>query len=289
MDEFINQLKEKYNYNDKLIELLYPIITNMTEYFGEESKDKILGTFMDVPIHFVETREDIIEYTQSLGIKDEYILPTVASGGYEEYFQLNDNKNVQRIPFILIRSNYAKDKPDEQLAILIHEICHAIMNYNNAIIEGNKIHSKTGLIEEEIEILDDEIKTNRKTSVGKNVAIEEGLNEYDARCITRMVLGRDYETSAYGTYVSYVKPVMDNEEVRKLIDYSRLNNTDEWKEVLGEELSQEFMDSLTNWVNTILASDSTDEEKNNMKEIMVNTYQKIKSYMEDYNNTKKRA
>ena len=279
ISELLSELKTKYNYDDDLLNLLGPIITNMISYFGEEYSSIITNAILETPIGFVENREDINNFAHSLGVKKDYSIPTFASAAYEEYFQLDENNNIQRIPFIIIRSNYDKDKPDQRLGTIVHELCHMVMNYGKSRIEGNRVYSKTGLIEEEIIVTPD-----GKISNDENTPIEEGLNEYDARMITQMILGRTYETTTYNTYYMYVSPVMNNEELRHAIDISRLNGDNSWMELMGEELSIEFMESFNNYISSALSFKATDEEREAYKNKSVETFNKMKELMQNYNN-----
>ena len=289
MDKYFDIIQKKHNYDDQFMIILKAILENMINYYGEEYTDKILSTFIDTPIEFVSSNEKILEFTKSLGIKKDYTIPQMAKAGFEEYFQLDDDGNIQRIPFILVRFSQSEDDKVKQLGILVHEMCHAVMNYGKSTIEENKIICRTGIIEEEIDITPDGLKDKREFIHGKNVQIEEGFNEYDARCITRMITGQVNKADAYGANVSYVAPLMNNPETRKIIDNSRLNGTDEWKEILGEELTQEYIDSFTDWVKNLLSFSTPDEVKNQKKKEMQKTYYKVKEYIDNTYSNKKRA
>lgn len=268
LNSFLITLKNKYNYDDNLLQMVGQIVPAMINYFGQENEEKIIKSFLDTPIKFVNDDEQIQDFANQVGIKGEYRMPTFASGGYEEYFQLNENGQVERIPFVLIRNH---EMNDEFLNMCIHEFCHMVMNYEKTKVVDDKIISKTGLIEDEITIMD--AKSDVKSS---NVAFEEAINEYDAREITYMITGRRIENGNYGMYYSYITPLMENSDARQVIDQSRLNGDNTWQSVLGIELSEEYKNGLEDFVKInrnfsiprVEKKALRDEQKQKMWELM---------------------
>ena len=236
IDDFLNVLSSKYNYDEQLISLFKSIVPAMIQYFGKEYEEKILKAFLETPIGFVKTPEDVQKFANSRGVKGTYRMPLVASAGYENYFQLNDNNQIEEIPFIIIREGRINN---EYLNTVVHELCHMVMNYQKSQIIDNKVFTPIGMAKNEIEFVNGQPVVK---SEGMN--FEEGLNEFDARSITKSITGEEVQNGAYGTYYNYVSVLMNDDEYRKIVDQSRLNGDDSWKDILGTELSNEYVNAL---------------------------------------------
>lgn len=282
IDDAIIAMKSKYNYNKSQIKFFKTIMNNMIAYFGEEFSDKIIKTFLEVPILFINDKEDIQNKAKALGVKEEYKIPLFASAVYEEYYQKDDSSNIERIPFIMIKNYHNKDDFNVYISTVIHEMCHAVMNKDKQIINGDRVFSKTGMIENVITFDND-----RKKTVSSYVAIEEGMNEYDARIITEMILGEKSNSTSYGMLVDYVSPVMNNEYLRKIIDTSRMNGDNEWKKVFGENLANEFVDTLMNYYNFLFDRTIPRDQKQILKEEYMKknrqVYKKMIEFSQSYN------
>ena len=67
IEDILIKLKEKYNYNDDLLNFIHKIIGGMIIYYGEENKDKIFNTFLTTPISFYQTQDDVNKFYTSIG------------------------------------------------------------------------------------------------------------------------------------------------------------------------------------------------------------------------------
>ena len=281
VDYVCEVIKEKFGYEEIDFALIKSFILASIQYFGEEYSDKIYRTFLETPIIFFSDRDDLLKKVNNLGIKGDYRLASVATAAYEEFYQKNEDGVIERIPFVLLR-NDRKDDLDKLITDLSHELCHAIMNKDKQIIDGDTVYTKTGLIEEVITF-----NGSEKNMQSINSGIEEGLNEYDARRITEIILGKSFNDGAYQTYVEYVSSLMNNDVLRKIIDSSRLNGDDLWKQVIGEELSNEFISSLMNYENAVMGNRDLPKEKrkeirNYCFNIMNQTYDKLLDFSKNF-------
>ncbi len=277
IDEFLNLISDKYHYDEHLIELLRKIIPSMIRYFGEEYETRILSSFLNTPIGFVRNSEDVQKFANNLGVKGIYTMPSVASAGYENYFQLNDDNQIESISFIIVREH---DVDEQYLDTLVHEFCHMVMNYGKYQIIDNKVYSQMGVSKDIIEIVDGQLKVK---SEGLN--FEEGLNEFDARRITKMITGRELEKGAYQLYYDYVSYLMMDEKSRSIVNESRLNGDDEWKIVLGEELSNDYLNALEDYSKTAFDFSISKNErkvlKNQKFEEMIRLIGKVNTVIND--------
>lgn len=256
IEDVIVKLKEKYNYNDDLLSFFHKVIGGMIIYYGEENKEKIFNTFLNTPFGFYQTQDDVNKFYTSLGIKNLEVMPIVASGGFLEKFQINNNQ-FERIPSILIKNTGTEsNENNEYYETIIHEYCHAFMNYGKYSIDGNKITTSTGLIKSTITFDNgNEIYEQRYT------AVEEGMNDYDAINITKLIFGKAVGSKVYERNVKYVSMLMDDDYLRQIINSSRINGDDEWKKILGAELSDRFLESFENYWSSFFDDSIQFDEK----------------------------
>lgn len=273
VEEILQQLKDNFNYNDDLLGLLGQIIPAMINYYGEEYTENVVNPLLETPIVICDTREQMVEASKRMGLDVEFVVPSSADAGYEQHFQYNENKEIVRKPLIMINSSRDNEERHEQfIETIIHEMCHMVMNYGKYQIDGNVIHSTTGFIEDEIKEENGVFKEH-----SKGIAFEEGLNDYDARRIAEALLGRtDIKFTSYGLYVDYVSTIMNNPIIRKAVNQSRLNGDNEWMNLLGEEFSKDFMDSLNDYQHFIFGVHMEDkDEKKRIQDEKFNHLQEL--------------
>lgn len=264
IEDAVLKIKERYNYDIELTNIIAKVISGMITYYGEENQEKIFNTFMDTPIAFYETQEDVANFYKSLGIRNVDLMPGIASGGFLEKFQLNDANEVERIPSILIKrpTSMENDVLDAFYETIVHECCHAFMNYGKSHFENGKITTSTGLIKTKITLSkDDDIVED------EFVNVEEGMTDYDAIVISNLVFGRGKGSKIYDANVKYVSTLMNDDQLRKIVNSSRADGDDKWKSILGTELSDRFLNAFENYYSVFFGNNLTPEEKEQMKVI----------------------
>ena len=253
----INVLKQKYKYNDKLLNTLKEIMESMILYYGKEYTDRVYKTFIDVPIVFTKDPSENKQALQNVGVNMDVNMPIIASGGYIPSFKMVDGKIVHQQAIIIDLS-----KNTDQLKLyetVVHEYCHAFMSNGNFKIDGNKVFSTTGLIHTDYELGDNDIVKMT------NVQIEEGMNDYDAIQISKMKHPEVEGSKVYASNVGYASILLDNEDIRKKVNSSRINGDDSWKEILGVDLSNDYLEAFDRYYNVFFNSSLSREEKNKKK------------------------
>ena len=61
IEEYIQKLKQTYNYNEELINALLKIIPNMINYYGQEYENIILEAISNCPIYICNNQENIFD------------------------------------------------------------------------------------------------------------------------------------------------------------------------------------------------------------------------------------
>ena len=120
---YLDTLKEKYNYTDKLTEALKKIIPGLINLYGMSKVDLILDAI----------------YNCEIKIKDKNPNPKENSAAcYGKSLILDGDKIIEKNEIIVYT-----DKKDEDTIFtnLTHEICHLVKGYKQLYREGNKIIS----------------------------------------------------------------------------------------------------------------------------------------------------
>lgn len=233
IDLFLDELKNKFNYDTKVITALYKIIPNLIKYFGIEYSDLIKSALLDCEIINCSSRETInmikkdktsfkIIEDNSL-IKEEdntgvyYSLPIIK---YDTNIDTYVISMVKR--YIIISHTYNLDSA-RGIAILTHNICHLIKSfYGEYKINDNILIRRSGLRYDKymVDVLDGEIVLTLLSDI--NVGLEEGINSLDEESILKLILDDSYETFDYQN-TKYIGLCLKNKlNLKKVIEDSQL-------------------------------------------------------------------
>lgn len=233
IDVFLDELKNKFNYDTKVITALYKIIPNLIKYFGIEYSDLIKSALLDCEIINCSSRETInmikkdktsfkIIEDNSL-IKEEdntgvyYSLPIIK---YDTNIDTYVISMVKR--YIIISHTYNLDSA-RGIAILTHNICHLIKSfYGEYKINDNILIRRSGLRYDKymVDVLDGEIVLTLLSDI--NVGLEEGINSLDEESILKLILDDSYETFDYQN-TKYIGLCLKNKlNLKKVIEDSQL-------------------------------------------------------------------
>lgn len=241
--DYFDRLKEKYNYSDEFIDLLKVIVFNVIDYYGEEYKARILDKFMETPILLLDkdsTKEDILKFENSIGSK-KHNVNCINFPGFEEGFQLDENGNIERIPYIIIPNVDLLDKAS--MFSLIHEIGHMIM-LNNIEINDNCVSYTIGVLKVTLKK-----ENGRLVETDKYLYMEEGFNQLDALSITNNIISNyNPERIGYAFYYGMWNYLLRDEKLKKRAIDSRLNGNNEclkiFEDILGSELATLCIDAF---------------------------------------------
>ena len=123
---FIDQISDKYEYDDNIRHLLYIIIPAFIIKYGIKNESLILNTFRDIRIIKSEKQ-------------DKYVK------AYYSSHPVYENGKYSTVKFMVIQ-NYNKISLIDLLDNLVHEFNHAVNSYRDEIrITKNYIYLRTGL------------------------------------------------------------------------------------------------------------------------------------------------
>lgn len=123
---FIDQISDKYEYDDNIRHLLYIIIPAFIIKYGIKNESLILNTFRDIKIIKSEKQ-------------DKYVK------AYYSSHPVYENGKYSTVKFMVIQ-NYNKISLIDLLDNLVHEFNHAVNSYRDEIrVTKNYVYLRTGL------------------------------------------------------------------------------------------------------------------------------------------------
>ncbi len=260
VNEFVNQLKSKYDYSDEMTQFLQKAIPSIITYYGEDKKDIIFAAISDCEIHIQKENENSEQYlNQYFGTDKKWDIPFL--GGAFQHTELSVKDNVVTPKNIIyIKTEYLhRYKPfdfsnDEKISGIIHEMCHAIKGYGKLKVENGQVITSTGLLKDYYEY-DRETNTLTNTK-SDNTGLEEALNSYDEASIMTIMTGVFHEFGAYKGMTQVARELMKHEELAKIIKTSQFSGGTEWINFLGKEDSDYLSKNFEDWVNVLYCSPS---------------------------------
>ena len=209
---FLNKLKEKYNYTDKIINALAKIIPSLLQFYGEEHSEIILEAIFNceiIPCNSYQTISKIKREKELTKFTGEHLIGDIdlkrAEGVYISspkisYDEINNSYNIDKISRVIVTSHtYNYDSP-KGLEVLTYALCKLVKSYYNEYkLEENEIIKRYGISYEKRKIVKDGPNIYLDLFKESGKSLEEGFTIYDAEQIVSMILLDNYEFHDYKT------------------------------------------------------------------------------------------
>ena len=194
IERFLNELKETYNYDDKLLNAIGKIIPAMIIYFGKKHTDLIMNAIKSCEIIKCSPYQNIKEViiSKQLEYKEYYkdLNSIYISNPSIIYYSIIDSYIIREVNRYIIISHVHNLDSFTGIAELIKEITTLVKSYKNEyIIKDKKIYKRNGFELSE-SIIENESTINLINQ--KNSGIEIGFNTYDTDKIVELSLGAPY-------------------------------------------------------------------------------------------------
>ena len=277
MNEYIYQLKNKYGYNDELLNFLKNLIPCLIKYYGEEYKNTILDALMSCEIHFQNKDEDPKTFLNLyFNTNKEWNIPFSAGAFYHRQIYLKNNQLSEKNIIYIVTGGPEFYMPfrfdnDRHVDKLIHEILHLIKGYGKLKMEEDSITDSSGLRKD---FYNYDSSDNIILDKHQNNGTEEAHNCVESSQILEMMTGRKQEIRGYTEAGEFAKMLLDNEEYAHAVRKSQFSGDDSWIRFLGEEQSKILIKNLEILVLSKFATFK-----------ILNTPEKIK----EFNKTKQNA
>lgn len=287
MQNYIEQIKIKYNYDDKIINALTKVIPALIEYYGIEYEDTILNAINDTEIICCNSYQTISKIKEEKKltpkIGNTQLKDIESEGAYLSNIQIiyNEIQNkyeiIKQNRKIVISHTYNLDSP-KGLEVLILNICRTIKAENEEYtVEGNTLIQKEGLSERTYQISIDEENINLGLSHEINIGIHIGSLLYDTEQIESIILKDKYNTHKYDylrLIIRYIKEVFELKEIlneEELLKNNSFKNIYQNKEQF-EELSKRI-DECLNIEHEMVIYTMNREEKDRLEQILKETFE----------------
>jgi len=210
---YLSRIKEKYNYNDELIDALRKIIPALIKLYGEDNSSLIFEAVYNCKINFIDEKEDKSQNSAAC---------------YGKYFTLEEDE-IKEVNEIYV---YTLGYDEETIFMnLVHEICHLIKGYNQSYMQGNNIITKCGLIKQYFNINENDIEFVKD----ENIEIEEAINCYDATQVLSIIYGEPTLDYSYNTACDSIEKLILDNKIFEAIRISQFNNNDTFYKLIGKE------------------------------------------------------
>lgn len=279
MENFLNILQTKYNYDSNIIKILRLVIPAIVDYYGEESSADFLEKILNLEIHVRRNGEDPNQYiSNALGISDNYIKTNNVVGHSTTRPVVKEGKIESRsIIYLFEEINIGSPA---SLGILVHELCH-LKKMTPFTIENGEIHKSTGF---QHEVYSKDGLLLRRTKTG----LEESMNSFDEKEImTRCLNFHDYDLfesgSGYALSESYLRSYLEYVETLLPGFYSEFNGSkvELFESIISRDVIEILNDFLREWDELPHIKDQSvqslriEELSNRFHTIMMQTYEGI--------------
>lgn len=272
--DYIIKLKNKFNYDENLCNILEKIIPAIIEYYGKENEELILDTLYNCEIHIQKENEEEQEYIdQYFDSNDKIENPSLSGAYYEKRFKKKDGKVISKSIIFIKTKPFGvfyvpfDEKNLDNIAEIIHEICHAIKSQRSFYIHENNIIDFSGMRSVLYESISDD---SFKEISANNIGIDEAFNTYDHEEIMKKIYGNDYNYSdMYESLCNIVKIFMQHENIKKAIIEANIYGSEEWKKIIGEEKANLLIRGLNVMVNILYKPVGEQIKPNSLKQFEI--------------------
>ena len=280
MQNYLNELQEKYGYNNQLVEVLAKIIPKLIEYFGEENKELILNAINDCEIHIQQPKENVNKYlSEFFESQNNEKFPIAAAACYDSRPIIKaEQMQIKRL--IYLKESCGDFSKEKNVSLLVHELLHLIKSYKNEFLynKEGKIIQRSGLAETILEFNKED--NNVKEISNKNTGIEETVNCYDESQIMSMIFEKDYTTNSYPSLIEPGRSLLKHKNIRDAIRDSQLNADNNYIELIGKDIFEFLTDSFEKIYATHFLSFSQINTKEKRMKIKENRQKVIDSIIE---------
>lgn len=250
MENYLDNLKIKFNYSDDMIRLLNSVIPAIIRIFGEEHTEMIFSAINECEIHIQGPTENTQDYLNTyFNTQEKWQIPTTGGAFYHKNIKITET-GLESKSIVYIRTPYKKEfvLDNNKLDTIVHELCHAIKGYKKEKLINGKVYDSTGLNKDICDIENGKIEVKETSMLG----IEEVLNSVTTAKICKLITG-EYQIKSYGRASRIAELLLQNDELKKLLFRAQFKEDNEWIEYLGEENAKIICENLDTLVNAMYA------------------------------------
>ncbi len=247
---FLNKLKEKYNYEEKIIRALSMIIPSLLEYYGKDYEEIILNAIFNceiIPCNSHQTISKVLSKRKLTSFVGETIVSDIDLRRAESvyvpnvkivYDEENNRYDIDKVDRIIVTSHTFNYDSLKGLEVLTHALCHLVKSYSNElVIDENMLTIRNGIAYEKRKIIYDDNNINLELVSLFGQGLEEGLTLYDVEKIVSLICKDNYKVYDFNSVYTVAHILKDvyklNHEIN---DASLLGDFDGFREKYGDEI-----------------------------------------------------
>lgn len=259
MQKYLEQLKQQYNYDDKIINALAKVVPALIKYYSIEYEEIILLALKETEIICCNSYQTISNIKE----KDK-LTPTIGTSEIKKiendgiylsnikviYNELQNKYEIIKLNRkIIISHTFNLDSP-KGLEVLILNICRLIKSYNEEYqIDGNTLIHKEGLSKTIKQILKDEEEITLSIQEEKEIGIHIGSLLYDTEQIESIILKDKYNTHQYNYLKLIIKYIKEKIDLKELMTEDEILKDDALRKIYDKE---ENYEKLSNTIDKCL-------------------------------------
>lgn len=306
--EYINKLKDKYNYDDKTIKTLEEIIPKVLEYYGKENELAVLEALLNCIIVPCNSYQNISkvkqekQQTKKIGMSPVGDIDLIRGEGvyysspkiiYNEPTNTFEIEKIERVIITPHQFNYDSPKGKE---VLTYALCKLIKSYKDEYkIEENILTKRYGISEEVMQIIKNKDDIYLEITNEKGKALEEGFTIYDTEKIVSSVLKDEYQSYDYKSLfiIGYIlkekfnfKDEINNDEIEPNQEhFEKLMNKKD-KELMDKcdkcfNLEQEMLISMSREEKDQIAKKLESLKENEIFSLLIEIYKTKKDHIKN--------
>jgi len=276
-EELLKSLKNKYNYDEKLLNALKKLLPVLLEYYGSNYETHIIEALKATEIIPCNSYQTISIVKKEYQLTKTYNENLVSSNFKNDdvyylssanviYVEEENSYKIDKINRkIILAHTFNLDSP-KGLEVLTYGVVCLLKSYcNEYTIKENYLYKRAGFGLETKKIIynQGEIYLNLEEEIGTGLSL--GLNIYDTQRITSLILKDNYKCYDYTSIHKIAWLLKEKLKLKKSLDDSEINNNEnefiqQYTKGLYNELL-ELCDTCMNLEQEMIIYASKREEK----------------------------
>ncbi len=213
--QYLNNLRAKYNYDDKTMRALGKIIPCLIDYYGDSYEEHILSAIFDARIISCNSYQTISKFrsenklTKIVGQSEIGSIDIKSNEGVYlsdvkiSYNEFTNSYNIDEISRLIVTAHSFNYDSPKGLEVLVYLLVKLIKSYENEYtIDENVITKRSGISSETRNIMNDKNEIYLDFDSDKFKGLQEGFNIYDTGEIVSLILSDKYQCYDYDSILT---------------------------------------------------------------------------------------
>lgn len=270
MKEYLEKIKNKYNYSNQNMEMISKVIMAFINVLGEENINIILTAFENTTIFYYDDTLDAANKLNKIandGNEYKVGLQATGTGFMQDYYTYENNQINQKFAVGIAKSN-------QNLQTFIHEMCHVLSTIGKIKVDNNQAYVFSGL--------SIDVRKIENGKIGEVLSCKANMfNEMVTENLAMQIMdflepGIEHVPTAYKGYVGDLQVLFRDERFNKVIINDYLKSSSNFALVFENAVSKEQFDDEVNAIaSSVDTSDSLKQYCDYLKTLSVKEFLEI--------------